>query len=147
MSSGKSGGIGLFGILFWAWIVYMIFFDGDDKNNSKVEITIDDDPSVTDVLKQSISDIKTEIEISVDAIKRDIAKSMKDVSEDVGEDLAKVKKDLVKVKKEIKEEVAKIKEEVIPPPTEIKVVTEIEDEREVKSLDTEPEPESTMKKL
>lgn len=133
MSKSSSGGIGIFGILFWGWIIYMVFFSSDDKDDSKVKITINDDPSVTDVLKQSMSDIKTEIEISINAIKKDIVKSMKDVSEDV-----------VEVKKEIKEE-------VIPSPTEIRVVTEVEPEKKeeaLKSLDNKPEPlPTTMKKL
>lgn len=140
MSRSSSGGIGIFGIMFWGWIIYMIFFNSDDKDDKKAEVTLNDDPSVTEILNKSISDLKDSVEDAVKIVKKDIVKSMKDVSEDV-----------VEIKEEIKEEVSKGKEEIITPPKEIHVVAEVEPEKKEESfkpLDNKPEAKpTTMKKL
>ena len=124
MGKKSGGGIGLFGILFWAWIIYNVFFSGDNADDNKVEVAIDSSPSVSEQLKESFSDVKKELRESLTVIKKELSKAGDELSDAGGQ----------------------LKEEFSPAKDEVKDVIKTEPPKEEPS-EIELNPKPTMKKL
>ena len=93
--SDSSGSFSFGNIIFWIVMLNMFgFCDGDEDSNTKVEITVDDKPSITEQVKEKIGDIKPELEEvvekakkSFDTVKKDVKDQMtKEMNESMGND-------------------------------------------------------------
>lgn len=96
--SESSGGIGIGTIIFWIFIMNMFgFCDGDDEKT--IEVVIDDKPSVVDQIKDSVSDVKPELERAVNNAK----KSFEDAKENLVNQTKNAVKEVKKEKKVLEE--------------------------------------------
>lgn len=126
MSKKTGGGIGLFGILFWLYIIYNLFFSNDDADDKKAVIVDNSSPEISEQLKESFADVKKDIiNFTVEA-----KKEFDSLKVEIGEDLERKKK--------------KEKDEIINR-TQDKKSEQKEDK--LNSLDNESEPKTKMKKL
>lgn len=86
--SDSSGGFSLGNIIFWIVMLNMFgFCDGDEDSNTKVEITVDDKPSITEQVKEKIGDIKPEIEEVVEKAKKSFDTVKKDVKDQMTKEI------------------------------------------------------------
>jgi len=126
VSKKTGGGIGLFGILFWLYIIYNLFFSNDDADDKKAVIVDNSSPEISEQLKESFADVKKDIiNFTVEA-----KKEFDSLKVEIGEDLERKKK--------------KEKDEIINR-TQDKKSEQKEDK--LNSLDNESEPKTKMKKL
>lgn len=86
--SDSSGGFSFGNIIFWIVMLNMCSFFGDDEDsNTKVEITVDDKPSITEQVKEKIGDIKPEIEEAVEKAKKSFDTVKKDVKDQMTKEI------------------------------------------------------------
>ena len=71
MSKSTSGGIGLGTIIFWAFLAWMFFSDGE-SDKTEVEVKPQDETQISDHLKNAANEVKEGTKLIIEKAKKEL---------------------------------------------------------------------------
>jgi hypothetical protein len=102
--SKERSGIGIGGLIFWGWLLYMFFGGDSDKKETKVEKP-KSESTITVQTKEAIESIKKETKEAIEIAKKDLNESFDDIKEELNPTEKQTREKIEIVKKESKKEV------------------------------------------
>lgn len=120
MASSSSKGIGIGGIIFWIFIGYLIFGGDSDNDKKEVDIKVNNDTSVTEEIKESVSNIKDNVKIIIEEAKSAIEKEIEErkvdeeipINEEDDKTISEEEKETIALEKKAEDELKSLEEEI-----------------------------------